>query len=255
MSIEPERNQVLQYATFVALGLTVLVCACYGLIFVNPNANPIRQWRPPITPQQLGFQQLPATWTSTPTPTDTPTSTPTDTPTDTATATATEIPSETPLPTATFTASPLPPTATSRPPTAIPPTQTPANTPTPAFPFSLAGEGLRCFHSGGVYIEIYVFQHYPDVPLPGVKVRASDAPDGPVIGGQDIRPTDLNGKAQFTLQIHLPAKVGTYWAWVIDDAGNRISPLSPPININNQSEDATNPPPCQLAQVGFTKAQ
>jgi hypothetical protein len=89
VSIEPERDQVFQYATFGVLGLTLLICACYGLVFVNPSVNPLRSLRPPTTPQLLALQQLPATWTPTPLPTNTPTATRTATPTETPTETPT----------------------------------------------------------------------------------------------------------------------------------------------------------------------
>lgn len=142
MSIEPERDQVFQYATYAVLGLTLLVCACYGLIFINPAINPIRSMRPTAQRQELAFQQLPATYTPTPRPTQTPTetatftptNTPTETPTDTPTITPT--PTNTPPPTATFTATPVPPTRTR---VYVPPTVPPAptETSTPAYRFSM----------------------------------------------------------------------------------------------------------------------
>ena len=39
MSFEPDRDQTFRYATFGVLGLTVVICLCYGLIFLNPNLN------------------------------------------------------------------------------------------------------------------------------------------------------------------------------------------------------------------------
>ena len=170
MSIEPDRDQFFQYATFGILGFTLLVCACYGSIFLFPYANPISWLRPPTTQQQLSLQQLPPTWTPIPTntPTATPTQTPTNTPTDTPTATPTVT--DTPLPTATPTATKVPPTPTARP---IPPTRPPpppTNTPIP--PFSMI-KFARFPNCGTWYISGTVWAHgYGNGFLPSTIVRA-----------------------------------------------------------------------------------
>jgi outer membrane biosynthesis protein TonB len=196
--------------------------------------------------------------TRTPRPTFTPRSEFTNTPAATATAEVTDTPEATetnPPPTAkpvvVATAKPKP---TLPKPTQPPvPTQPPAPSATakPAFQYSFVGP-VHCEHSGGVYIQIIVYSNYhdPNSQQPGVKVRASWAPDQPPLGGTDLV-TDAYGQAQYTLQTQLPAKVATYYAWVIDSKGNRISELSAPIDINNQGADATSPPPCQLAKVFF----
>lgn len=100
MGFEQDRDRFFQYATFVIVGITVLVCLCYALIFVNPRANPIAAMRPETPTPNLDIANLPATWT----PTNTPTST--NTPLPTATFTATPPISNTP----TETAVPLEPT-------------------------------------------------------------------------------------------------------------------------------------------------
>jgi hypothetical protein len=110
--------------------------------------------------------------------------------------------------------------------------------------------GQKCEDSGGVYIEIYTFTSYPDNPLAGARVRASYAPDGPALGDTDITTGD-DGKGQYTLQTSLPAKVATYYAWVIDATGKRISPLSGAININNLKPD--DPASCKLAKIAFSR--
>ncbi len=84
MGFEPDRDRFFQYSTFILVGLTALVCACYALLYFNPNVNPIAAFRPETPTPNLNVVALPATWT----------------PTSTATAT------NTPLPTATFTATP-----------------------------------------------------------------------------------------------------------------------------------------------------
>lgn len=103
MGFEPDRDRFFQYATFVIIGLTALVCACFALLFFNPRVNPIAAMRPLVPTPDLSVAELPATWTptatftSTPTWTPTPTFTPTDTPTPTPldTLTPTFVPTPT----------------------------------------------------------------------------------------------------------------------------------------------------------------
>lgn len=255
VSIEPDRDQVFMYPTIVIVGLTLLVCACYGLVFVNPNANPIRWLRPPVTPPVLGFQQLPATWTPTPLPTATPTYTPTDTPTNTPTNTPTEIPTNTPtetntpLPTSTFT--PLP-TATRRPPTAVPPTEPPpppANTPAPVFPWVYYPAYYRCEHSGGTFIHVIVGTAW-GAPTEGITTRLSTSSD-PNVGFIDDADTNSEGDATHVLSVTgRPPKVGTYYAWLVDKlTKQRISDVSPGIMINGKKENAADS--CWQAYVYF----
>lgn len=106
MGFEPDRDRFFQYATFITIGMTVLVCACYALLFFNPRANPIAVLRPETPTPNLDVAELPATWT----------------PTSTATAT------NTPLPTATFTATP--PISNTPTETAVPPEPTLEPSPT-----------------------------------------------------------------------------------------------------------------------------
>jgi hypothetical protein len=255
VSIEPERDQIFQYATFAILALTLIVCSCYGLVFVNPMANPIRWLRPPITPQELGFQQFPATWTATPLPTSTPTETPTDTPTSTPTKTPTDtptntpIPSDTPVPTATYTVTPVPPTRTPRPVPTVP-TDTPAPT---VNPYQWTFANMSCQHSGGVYIIVRAYENKydPASNIDGVRIRVSYVEGSAVPGISDVT-TNL-GSATFTISRDgVKPKVATYWAWVVDDQGNRISDISPPININGKKETASDS--CWQASVNFVRS-
>ncbi len=100
MSIEPEREEFFQYATFGVLGLLLVVCLCYGLLFINPYVNPIQAMRPATPTLRVSVFSFPPTWTptSTGTPTNTPTNMPTSTPT--STATNTPLPTNTARPTA-----------------------------------------------------------------------------------------------------------------------------------------------------------
>lgn len=143
MGFEPDRDRFFQYATFVIIGLTVLVCMCYALLFFNPRVNPIAAMRPQVATPDLSVAELPATWT--PTSTNTPTATLTPTPTHTATATATETPIETLTPTVepsatvffvVVTGVPTIPPPTRRPVTAAPPPP-PTAVPPPPFEFRL----------------------------------------------------------------------------------------------------------------------
>lgn len=103
MGFEPDREGFFRYATFIMLGLTAVVCACYALIFANPRVMPIASLRPETATPGLVAAELPPTWT----------------PTATATLTST------PLPTRTFTPSPLP---TNTPPATLTPTFIPTPT-------------------------------------------------------------------------------------------------------------------------------
>ena len=151
MGFEPDRDRFFQYATFVTLGLTLVVCLCYALLFFNPRVNPIAALRPETPTPDLSIAELPATWTptftSTPTRTPTPTFTFTPTFTPTATPTDTETPTFIPTPTIFYIiVTGVPPTRapTRRPVTAVPPAQPatqparqPTAVPAPQFEFRL----------------------------------------------------------------------------------------------------------------------
>ncbi len=121
MSIEPDRDQFFQYATYAVAGLTLVICLCYGLIFLNPRVNPIGALQPVVPTAQVSKFELPPTWTPT------ATIAPTDTPTPEPTGTATPVPPNTAVPTFT----PLP--TNTRIPTRVPATRVPA-TRVPATP-------------------------------------------------------------------------------------------------------------------------
>lgn len=130
MGFEPDRDRFFQYATFVTLGLTALVCACYALLFFNPRVNPIAAFRPETPTPNLSVAELPATWTPT------FTSTASATPTFTLTYTPTSSRTRTPLDTSTPTQPPIPPTPTIFyiVVTGVPPTRLPTRRPVTAAP-------------------------------------------------------------------------------------------------------------------------
>ncbi len=146
MGFEPDRDRFFQYATFVTLGLTLVVCLCYALVFFNPRVNPVAALRPETPTPNLSVAELPATWTPTftATPTNTPTPTATFTPTSTATPTPIDTFTPTFIPTPTIfyiVVTGVPPTRppTRRPVTAAPPPPPaqPTALPAPQFEFRL----------------------------------------------------------------------------------------------------------------------
>jgi hypothetical protein len=228
VSIEPERNQIFQYATFAVVGLTLIVCAFYGLVFVNPARNPIASLRPATTtPEELGLQEFPATWTPVPTSTPTatasatPTNTPTNTRTNTPTATRTPTFTNTPLATATFT--PLP-AATARPPTAIrsyvppPAPVVPRKAPTLSFAMIKQEPHPNC---GAWDIQGTVWDKgYQNGYVPGTLVRAW------VKGALYF--TDIAGSHNKNNPAYWEIKFDPHWSGtvlvaIVDTAGNLLS--------------------------------
>jgi len=124
VGFEPDRDRFFQYATFIMLALTAVVCACYALLFVNPRVNPIAALRVETPTPDLVVAALPPTWTPT------PPNTPTNTPPPTATFTATPPPTSTPPDTATPTFVPTP-TIFYVIVTGVPPTRRPTQPPPP----------------------------------------------------------------------------------------------------------------------------
>ncbi len=169
----------------------------------------------------------------------------------TPTRTATRRPTFTPVPPPTETKpppspTPVPPTATLRPPTARPlpsrtPTRPPAPPPpppqptTPRFQYSVAE--YRCEHSGGSWFKgaVYADRNDPGSGTPDVRVVFGGA-GGEVYGGPEL--TQGGGEFAFTLTPDGGgAKIGTFYIWIVDTGGNRISEMAGPININGK------PPP------------
>lgn len=168
----------------------------------------------------------------------------------TPTRTATRRPTFTPVPPPTETKPPpsptlAPPPAPSRTPTARPaPTRTPTRPPappppaqptTPRFQYSVAE--YRCEHSGGSWFKgaVYADRNDPGSGMPDVRVVFGGA-GGEVYGGPEL--TQGGGEFAFTLTADgHGAKIGTFYIWLVDGGGNRISEMAGPININGR------PPP------------
>ena len=190
-----------------------------------------------------------------PTPTRTrtrtlrPTFTPIPPPTETFTPVPTALPTAAPLPTRTSTRRPLP-TATKRPATAIPPPPPPQATQPPKPNYQYSAANYRCEHSGSSWLKGHVYsdKNDPNSAVPGIKVAFGGA------GGDAYGTTkaDDNGDFAFTLTADgQGAKIGTFYIWLTDDSGNRISDMAGPIQINGLGPDAPNT--CWAGWAYFTK--
>jgi len=209
-------------------------------------------WQIYLTPHEVAV--------ATPTPTRTPTFTPlpTYTPTPILTPSPTNtrvVPTATTRPTSTPTFTPAPPTPTftpTLPPTATPvpatptstPTFTPSPTPTPAFDYRTANVG--CYHSGQKFIEGTVWEG--GAPKNGVTVRLSWAPDAP--GAADyVTGTDATRPGMY-FHFRPLGETGTFYVWVVDATGKRISDIGM-IQFNNEGPDS--PTACWRGVVDFVR--
>jgi hypothetical protein len=235
----------------LAIGAMMLFSGCGLRVSFNAEASPTSP--PTRTPR--------ATFTPRPLETDTPIAT------DTPQVTDTPQPSDTSVPP---TKKPVQATAKPKPATQPPqPTLPPATAAPTKSPFQYlfapltcsAGDGdtcniqsggIKCLHSGGHWIDVYVASDYRDANslLAGIKVRYAFQPGGAAIPPDET--TQGDGKAEKTLSANSdpPGKnVGTYYSWVIDNGGNRISDYSPAININAKSD--SDPATCWAAKLAF----
>lgn len=190
--------------------------------------------------------------------TEAPTRTRTPRPTFTAvpSATATSIPTDTPLPIPTRTATrrpltPKPPTP--KPPPTAPPAPAASPQPTtPTWQFSVAG--VSCEHAGQYYIKgsVYADKNDPGSGMPGVLVAIGGS------GGDQFQPANTtDGNGDYTYILSLPPDPGsqdgkTYYVWVVDSSGKRLSPIGGPIAMNKKPDngDGTS---CWAGHVFFTK--
>lgn len=191
---------------------------------------------------QTGDKILTIAQGNTATPTRTRTVRPTFTPQPTDTST--------PLPTST----PVPPTRTpTRRPTPRPPTPKPpptASAPQPTvFAYQFHATPPTCEHAGQSYIKgtVYGDKNDPGSGMPGMKVvlggAGGDKYDGP-------NTTDDYGDYTFILSLEgQGARPGTYYTWVVDGSGNRISEMGGPMVLNGLPD--TNPATCWVGHVYF----
>ena len=197
-----DHSDSFQIPTLIVVGIILIVCMCYALIFVNPQVtlNPFKPILPSPTVLAL---VLPPTWTLTPTDTPTPTFTVTPTFTPTSTPTATDTPTNTTVPTVTRTRTPRPPT--------IAPS-----------PFSYRTVLKECSHSGGTFIEGTVFLRDPGEPDSNARVAFGSTPGN----ADSILPTGTQGRSSGYYNHVLRADgplPGTFFVWVVDGSGRAIS--------------------------------
>lgn len=221
----------------------LLACSISSVPFISkaePTATrqPTRSTRATFTPRPK------ATKTPLPAPTDEPTEVPppTDVPV------TVEPPTATRKPAVKVTAKPKPtdaPPAATQPP---PPTKSPYTY--QWLPWNCGGVtdpavcnlqgGVGCSHSGQHSIKVLVFGNHndPDSQAAGIKVRFSGTPGGPMIEPDEV--TIYDGSAVKTLSnvTDAPEKnTGTFFAWLVSNNGDPISPVSAPIPINAKKED------------------
>jgi hypothetical protein len=234
-NLNEERYQI---ATLVVVVVTVLVCMCYLLIFVNPQVS-LNPLKPPTgAPTAIAFG-LQSTWTPTATQTPSPTGTSTRTPTTTPTPPPTETPTLTPVPV----------TATRRPPTRIP---TPRATPTAAFLYRPAN--ISCAHSGGTFIKGTVWNR--SQPESGVTVRVSWAPNGGPAANDQTTGSQGDGSTTYTFVLKDSGSFGAtpanWYVWVLDGNGNPASDPNAAHIVTNNLPDG-DPNSCWFAIVDFTR--
>lgn len=242
--------RLLSLLAILAIGL--MACSISGVPFIS-KVEP--------TATQRATRAARATFT--PRPKVTATLVPTDVPPTDVPATAVPVtvapPTATRKPIVQATAKPKP---TNAPPTAIPSPQPTTNPFTYAFyPWRCdttdpaicnAQNGVGCSHSGQHSIKVQVYANHKDAgsALAGIKVRFSGTPGGPLIDPDEV--TQYDGTAVKTLSnvSDAPEKnTGTFFAWLVNAAGNPISPFSPPIPINAKNENDAQT--CWVGQVVF----
>ena len=123
--------------------------------------------------------------------------------------------------------------------------------PDPEGPCNLQN-GILCHHSGSKHIRVTVYDSYydPYSQRVGGKVRFSHAPDGAPIEPDET--TQSNGVAEKTLSSDSDApdmNNGTYYAWVVDTNGNRISEMSGAVTLNGKRAEESGM--CTIADVFF----
>lgn len=225
-----DSHEVFQIPLLIVVGVIVIVCMCYAMIFFNPQFafNPFKPIVPTATVLAL---VLPPTWTPTPTDTPTPTLTLTATPTSTLTPTVTDTPPNTIVPTITRTRTP-------RPPTAVP------------SPYSYNTRLQSCQHSGGTFIEGTVYRN-PSDRESGARVALGAGP-GPGTG--DVYYVTTNEIGYYVHVINANgATPGTFFVWVADGSGRAISdPNAGRVQTNN-IRNPDDPGSCWRAVVDFVR--
>lgn len=224
-----DNSESFQIPTLIVVGIIIIVCMCYALIFVNPQVS-VNPFKPILPTQTVIALVLPPTWTPTPTDTPTPTFTLTPTPTPTSTPTVTNTPTNTTIPTSTRTRTP-------RPPTAVP------------SPYSYLSRLSSCQHSGGTYIEGIVY-HDPSGSSREAGTRVALG-TGPGPGTGDVYYVTSRDDGYYVFVINASGSTpGTFFVWIADGTGKAISdPNTGRVQTNSLGPD--NPNSCWRAVVDF----
>jgi tetratricopeptide (TPR) repeat protein len=148
------------------------------------------------------------------------------------------------LPMLTPSPTPRPPAPTATPAPRPTPTSTPTPIPTPAYQYRTANVG--CYHSGDKFIEGTVWES--GAAKNGVTVRLSWAPDA--AGAADYVTGTDPGRPGYYLHPRSKGETGTYYLWVVDASGKRISEIGS-ITFNNEGPDS--PTACWRGVVDFVR--
>ncbi len=185
-------------------------------------------------------------------PTNTPTRTPRPTFTPLPKATDTLVPTLTPPPTAVPTKAPtLRPTArpatAKPPPTSAPPPVVVPPTAVPAPQMQYGQNTLACQHAGNQYIKGRVYDSSDPSAngVGGVTVALGGAD-----GANAYVTIKSEGDGFYTFTLSTPgggAQAGTYYVWLNDGNGRRISDIGGPINMKPTAEDTS----CWAGAVDF----
>jgi hypothetical protein len=224
-----DSHEVFQIPLLVVVGIIIVVCMCYGVIFFNPQAS-FNPFKPILPTPTFVVLVLPPTWTPTSTDTPTPTHTLTPTQVPSTTPTVTDTPTNTTVPTRTRTRTPRPPT------------------PVPS-PFVYNVRFLGCNHSGGTFIEGTVYGIGGGYES-GARVRLSNAPGSGEIQTLVTGTDRTAGYYTFVINAN-GASVGTYYVWIVDGSGRAISdPNAGRVTING-IRNGDDPSSCWQAFIDF----
>jgi len=105
---------------------------------------------------------------------------------------------------------------------------------------------VGCYHSGDKFIEGTVWES--GAAKNGVTVRLSWAPDAE--GAADYVTGTDPGRPGYYLHPRSKGETGTYYLWVVDASGKRISEIGS-ITFNNEGADS--PTACWRGVVDFVR--
>lgn len=226
-----DNSDSFQIPTLIVIGIIVIVCLFYGMIFANPQV-PLNPFKPLVpTPTVIAFV-FPPTNTPVPTNTSTATVTFTNTPPPTLTPTVTDTPTFTRVPTVTRTRTPRPPTAAPS-------------------PFSYNARFQGCFHSGQTFIEGTVYRTAAGDREQGSRIALGSGP-GPGTGDVYYVTSNENGYYVHMINAGGPT-AGTFFVWIADGSGRAISDPNAGRVQTNTIRNPDDPGACWRGVVDFVR--